>query len=238
MLFKVNMYRTGREKRLEARMRIRRFASIATLIAVNVVVVGLFVIAVLLSGRGIEAKETRLQATQEALASLIEEQGGARSTEELELVRTRASQVRWSVVLGVVARLTPREMWFPRLMLTQGTLSGSRRRVDGLQMSGRLSARREKEGLSKLMGFISTLREDRSFKRYFLEPKLTDSSWITEEGSKSLEFDIFCPLAGADAILEGALMLTRDNPDMVDPSELEGASGGSQGGGVSGETPS
>ena len=57
MLFKINMYRMGREKRLAAQTRIRRFAAIATLIAVNVVVVGLFVIAVLLSGRGIEAKE-------------------------------------------------------------------------------------------------------------------------------------------------------------------------------------
>lgn len=238
MLFKVNMYRLGREKRLEAQMRLRRFASLATLIAVNIVVVGLFVVAVALSGRGIVARETRLQATQAALASLMEEQGGARSSEELDLVRTRASQVRWSVVLEVVARRTPREMWFPRLMLAQGSISGSRRRVDGLKMTGKLRAGREEEGLSKLMEFVSVLREDPAFRRYFLEPKLTDSSWVDDNGSHSLDFDIFCPLAKADAILEGALALARDNPDMVDPGELDGASGGSETVRGSGETPS
>jgi hypothetical protein len=238
LLFKVNMYRMGHEKRVEAQMRLRRFASVAVLIAVNVVVVGLFVVAVMLSGRGIEATETRLLATQSALANLMEEQGGDRSAEELELVRTRVSQVRWSVVLEVVARLTPRDMWFARLSLAQGTVSGSRRQVYGLKMSGRLTARREQEGLTGVMGFVSALREDPSFKRYFEEPKLTDSSWIDEEGSHWLEFDIFCPLATADAILDGALSLAGDDPNMVDPEELGKTLGGSDEARRSGETPS
>jgi len=234
LLFKVNMYRLGREKRREAQMRIRRLATLATIITINIVVVGLFIFAVVLSGRGIAAKESRLAATQTAVASLMEEQGGARSTEELELVRTRASQVRWSVVFGVVARLTPAEMWFPRLRLTEGVLAGSRRRIPGLRMSGKLKAGKEEEGLSKLMDYVTQLREDPSFKRYFIEPKLMDSSWLNEDGSKFLEFDIFCPIAGADAILEGAMILTRDNPDVIDPADVDGAGGM----GVSGESAS
>jgi hypothetical protein len=234
VLFRVNMYRLGREKRLEAQMRIRRLATLATIVTINIVVVGLFMFAVLLSGRGIAAKESRLEATQEAVASLMDEQGGARSTEELELVRTRASQVRWSVVLDVVARLTPADMWFQRLRLTEGALAGSRRRISGLRMSGKLQAGREEEGLSKLMNYVSVLREDPSFKRYFVEPKLLDSSWLSDEGSQFLEFDIFCPIAGADAILEGAAILTRDNPDVIDPADVDGAGGM----GVSGESAS
>jgi hypothetical protein len=238
LLFKVNMYRLGREKRREAQMRIRRFASMATLIAVNIVVVGLFVVAVALAGRGIEAREVRLEATQAALAGLMEEQGGDHSDEDLELVRTRVSQVRWSVVLEVVARLTPRDMYFPRLMLAQGTLSGSRRQVWGLHMSGRLHAVREEEGLSKLMEFVGALREDASFKRYFREPKLTDSSWVDVEGTQLLEFEIFCPLSTADAILEGALDVSGISSDMVDPDQLPGAWEASEEARASGETSS
>lgn len=238
MLFKVNMYRLGREKRLQAQMRIRRFAILATIITINVVVVGLFVFAVVLSGRGIAAKQSRLLATQAAVASLLEQQGGTRSGEELELVRTRASQVRWSVVLGVVARLTPADMWFPRLRLSEGVLTGARRRAAGLRMSGRLKAGREEEGLSEVMEYVTALREDPSFKRYFVEPKLVDSSWLSQDGTEYLEFDIFCPLAGADAILEGAMILTRDNPDMRDPDEVDGASEGLEEAGVSGESAS
>jgi hypothetical protein len=226
LLFKVNMYRRGRERRIQSQIRIRRLAVIATLLTVNAVVVGLFIFAVVLSGRGIAARENRLEATQEALASLVEEQGGARSAQELELVRVRASQVRWSVVLGVVARLTPADMWFPRLTLTETSFGGARRRVTGLKMSGKLRAGRKEEGLSKLMDFVGALREDPSFKRYFLEPKLTDSSWLDDDGSTSLEFDIFCPLADANAILEGALALSRGNPDMIDPDDLEDGSEG------------
>lgn len=236
MLFRVNMYRMGHEKRLEAQMRLRRFASFAVLIAVNVVVVGLFVVAVALSGRGIAARQTRLQATQTALATLMEEQGGDRSAEELELVRTRVSQIRWSVVLEVTARLTPKDMWFPRLMLAQGNLSGTRLQVAGLKMSGHLTARREQEGLTRVMEFLGALREDPSFKRYFREPKLTDSTWIDDEGSHWLEFDIFCPLATADAILEGAIAAER--ADMVDPEDLDEIPGSDGEARRSGETAS
>lgn len=225
MLFKVNMYRMGREKRLEAQMRIRRFASVATLIAVNVVVVGLFIVAVTLAGRAIDASETRLQATEAALASLMEERGGDRSSDELELVRTRVSQVRWSAVLEVVARLTPKDMWFPLMKLSQGTVSGSRLHVYGLQLSGKLRAGREEEGLSNLMEFVAALRGDPVFKRYFREARLNDSSWVDDDGTHTLEFEIFCPVAMPNTILEGALELSKANPDMIDPDEMSAAPG-------------
>ena len=202
-------------------MRIRRLATLATILTVNTVVIGLFAFAVVLSGRGIAAKQSRLATTQIAVAGLMAEQGAGTSGEELELVRMRASQVRWSVVFGVVARLTPEDMWFPRLRLTEGVLAGSRRRIPGLRMSGNLKAGREEEGLSKLMDYVTALRDDPTFKRYFVEPKLLDSSWFSENGHEYLEFDIFCPIAGADAILQGAMVLTRDNPDVIDPEEMD-----------------
>ena len=105
-------------------------------------------------------------------------------------------------------------------------------------MSGRLKAGREEEGLNEVMEYVTALREDPSFKRYFIEPKLVDSSWLEKDGADYLEFDIFCPLAGADAILEGAMILTGDNPDMRDPAEVDGASDGMEEVGVSGESAS
>ena len=53
MLFRVNMYRQGREKRLEAIRSVHRVAIFAGVLCVNAVVIGLFVFAIAMSDRGI-----------------------------------------------------------------------------------------------------------------------------------------------------------------------------------------
>ena len=44
MLFRINMYRLGHEKRLQAQQRVRSLALVATIVSVNAVVIGLFIL--------------------------------------------------------------------------------------------------------------------------------------------------------------------------------------------------
>lgn len=205
MLFRVNMYRGGHERRREAWRAMRWTALVTVVVTVNVAVLGLFACAVILSDRGIISQTMRLETTQRALAQRIEEDGRAPSEEQLELARTRAAQVRWSTVLQSVARLTPEDMWLPRLRYADGFVAGSKIRVPGLRLTGQLRAGREEEGLRVVMSFLSALGLDESYRRHFIEPRLVDSTWLSGNGKQRLEFDIFCPVAGSEAIEAGLM---------------------------------
>ena len=231
MLFNVNMYRGGHERRREAWRAMRWTALVTAIVAVNAAVLGLFACAVILSERGIMSQSVRLETTQRALAQRIEKDGSAPNEEQLDLARTRAAQVRWSSVLTSVARLTPEQMWLPRLRYAEGFVAGSKIRVPGLRLTGQLRAGREEEGLRIVMAFISSLCNDRNYRRHFIEPRLVDSTWLSGSGKQRLEFDIFCPVAGPEAI-EAGLMTDMDdrgfamNTDTLDITmEAEGATG-------------
>lgn len=221
MLFRINMYRLGRERRLEAQRRLQRVASLAAVVSVNVVVGGLFVFALFLTGKGTDAREMRLAAAERAVATFMTEQGGpVFSQEQLDLVRTRAGEVRWSTVLRTVARLTPREMWLPRVRFTEAYLGSANDRVMGLRLTGRLKAGREQEGLTRVMDYVAVLRGDPYLQRHFAEPKLVDSTWLSENGKDYLEFDIFCPVLNPGAAAGAGQTSSVGNPDGVDPSDI------------------
>jgi hypothetical protein len=219
LLFRVNMYRQGREKRLEAARRVHRAAIFATVLTVNAVVVGLFVFAVLMSDRGIAAAETRLGATQQSLAKVVKEQGGKTSDEDLDLFRKRADRVLWSRVMRMIAGLTPKEMWLPRMRLAETDAGGVR--IDGLRISGRMNASSEEDGMRILMEFVNGLRGDPYFRSHFLEPRLLRSTWLTEDGGRFLEFDIFTALKTPEALQYGGTPIPDSGWQMLDESEIE-----------------
>jgi hypothetical protein len=222
LLFRINMYRLGRERRLESQRRLQRVASLAAVLSINVVVAGLFVFALVLTGTETAAHETRLKASESAIQKFMEEQGGpVFSDEELNLVRARAAEVKWSIVLRTVARLTPGEIWLPRVRLSEAYMGITNERVMGLRLSGRLRAGQEQEGLTKVMDYVAVLRTDHYFAEHFSEPKLVDSTWLSESGKDYLEFDVFCPLLETSALAGEAQMSSSENADMVEPSEVE-----------------
>lgn len=235
MLFRINMYPAGREKRIEAEARIRRLAGIALVAAVNAVFVVLLLLGAGLSAQALSARQTRLTAAEGAITEILKEHGGAMTREDLDLVRMRAAQVRWSRILESVARVTPRQVTLSRLKLAEGAPPGSQIRTAGLRLTGKLSAGSEQAGLTALMGFLGALRDDEYFGRHFHDPKLIDSTWLREEGANLLEFDVFCPA-------EGSLQVSPDGqeaaPGGVQPDEVQevgpGESGGSGGGGREG----
>ena len=220
MQFRVNMYRQGRERRLEAARSVHRVAMFAVILCVNAVVVGLFIFAVTMSERGISSAESRLTATQQALAKAVSEQGGSTSDEELSLVRLRAERVLWSRVLRAVAGFTPKEMWLPRVRLTQSDVGGGTR-VAGLKLSGRMDAASEEEGVSILMEFLNGLRGDQYFREHFLEPKLLRSTWLTEDGERYLEFDVFTPLNTPEAVEAGASVIPQTGWNTIDDADID-----------------
>ncbi|MBD3348543.1 MAG: hypothetical protein GF400_05030 [Candidatus Eisenbacteria bacterium] len=220
MLFRVNMYRQGREKRLEAVRRVHRTAIFAVVLSVNVVVIGLFTFAVLMSDRGIAAAEVRLSATEQALDKVVSDQGGSTTESELGLFRLRAERVLWSRVMETIAGLTPKEMWLPRIRLSESDIGGGLK-IQGLRISGRMNASSEEDGMRILMGLVNGLRADAYFREHFLEPRLVRSTWLTEEGKRFLEFDAFTPLKTPEAMQSGASMIPDSGWDTIDDADVE-----------------
>jgi len=219
LLFKVNMYRQGREKRLEAVRRVHRVALFAVVLTINVVVVGLFSFAVLMSDRGIAAAEVRLTATQQSLAKVVEEQGGTTTDEELGLFRQRAQRVLWSRVLKTIASKTPKEMWLPRMRLSESDVGGLR--IDGLRISGRMTASSEEDGMSILMELVNGLRGDEYFRDNFLEPRLLRSTWLTEDGGRYLEFDVFTALKTPESLQYGGTPIPESGWEIIEDADVE-----------------
>lgn len=230
MLFRINVYPAGRDKRIEADRRLRRLAVVAVVAAVNAAVIVLFLVAAGLSKQALSAKQTRLAATEGAITEILKERGGAMTREDLELVRMRAAQVRWSRILESVARATPHQVWLSRLKLAEGVTPGSQLRTAGLRITGKLKAGSEQAGLTALMGFLGALRDDEYFSRHFHDPKLIDSTWLRDEAGNVLEFDVFCPAEGSLQLLQGAEGGAPAGPQpnevqKVGPGESGGASG-------------
>lgn len=194
MLFRINMYPAGRERRVEAQRRFRQLAALVAIAGANALIVVMFLVGLALLRETVVARQVRLKTAEQAIGQILNEHGGAMTMEELNLVRTRAAQVRWSAILASVSRVTPPEVSLSRLRLSEGLRPGARDRIAGLRLTGRLKAGSEQAGLSLLMKYLAALREDAFFTRHFLNPRLVDSTWLTEENTNLLEFDIFCPL--------------------------------------------
>lgn len=228
MLFRINVHRLGKERRLRARRRIRQLAFASVVIGLNVVLVGMFVVAVMVQSRNVAVASDRLEATEKALAKVVIEEGGAASEEEVDLIRRRAMQTRWSEVLISIASETPNDMWFPRIRLAERRgSSGSG--TFGLRMSGRIKAGGEEEGLTNLMSFLSAIREDGSFREHFSEARLVDSAWLADGSEEYLEFEIFCPLDDPEIVVErrsagsvaGDDYVTPDEADVMEPDDAD-----------------
>jgi hypothetical protein len=199
VFFRINMYRLGGEKRLEARRRVRRVAFLTVILSVNIAVAGLFVFAVILTGNAVRADEARLTRAQDMLIEYVAENGGSLTEQQIELLRARTTRVDWSDMLRIVSRLTGRDMWFTRMKLVETEDRRLRTWLSGLQLEGRLKAGRSEGSHDALMEFLTALREEPAIRRHFEEPKLVGSEWSRGDDGDYLEFEIFCQLADGSA---------------------------------------
>lgn len=193
MLFRINMYRLGMEKEHEARRRVHRLAGLTFALSIDAVVCGLFLFAIVLTDRGIDARAERLGAAEYATMELLWDSPEL-SDEELSLLGARATHVRWSAVTRAIAELVPPEMWFTRIWFVAGGVGFGSTREPGLYMQGKLTAGRKQESLASLMEFVQSLREQPYFRDRFQDAKLASSRWSTEYFGDGLAFEIHCPL--------------------------------------------
>ncbi len=194
MLFKVNMYRLRSERAVEVKRKLRHLALIVFLVGVSVVVSGLFIFAVVLTGQETAVKVERIETANAKLREVLGGATDAISDEELSLIRTRAVQTRWSSILAACSRLATRELWFTQLRFSEGSLVGARGRTPGFHMEGRLRAGRKEESLARLMEFLAVVRDEPIFAESFSEVKLVTSRWKQTTDDEYMEFEIFCPL--------------------------------------------
>lgn len=191
MLFRINVYRLGVEKRLEARRRIVRIALVAAVLGVNAIVLGLFVQAVFLTNDGISSTGARLGSIEQALGELVRG-GGALTEDQLQLLEKRGQRISWSEVYETISRLVRPEMSFTRLKMGEDR-SADRKDVV-LTMRGRLKGSREEESVDRLMGFVQDLRDDEYVSRRFREVRLVSMDWSADPSDQFLEFEITCPI--------------------------------------------
>jgi len=194
VLFKVNMYRLRSERAVEVKRKLRHLALIVFLVGVSIVVSGLFIFAVVLTGQDTATKVERIETANVKLREALGGTTDAISDEELSLIRTRAVQTRWSNVLAACSRLATRELWFTQLRFSEGSLVGARGRTPGFHMQGRLRAGRKEESLARLMEFLAVVRDEPVFAKSFSEVKLVTSRWKQTTDDEYMEFEIFCPL--------------------------------------------
>jgi len=194
VLFKINMYRLRSERAFEVRRKLRHLAVVVFLVGVSVVVSGLFIVAIVMTGHEMDRRTSRIEV---ANAEILETLGGAAdaiSDEELSLIRTRAIQIRWSNILAATSRLALDELWFTQLRLSEGSLVGARGRTPGFHLEGRLTGGRKDESLARLMEFLADVRKEPIFEESFEEVRLVTSRWKQTTDDEYLEFEIFCPL--------------------------------------------
>ncbi len=180
MLLKINMCRLGSERREHERTRTRNLAVAVAVLGMNAVVVGLFLQALL--------------ATDAAAG-----EGVTLAEQQVDILRARQEQIDWGRALMRIGAMAPDEVWFARMIMTEGAPAGGGDPVPGLRLYGTLTAGRREEGVDKLMGFVQSIRNEPGFREDFQEAVLVGMNWTNEAGEDGIEFEVFCPLARADA---------------------------------------
>ena len=71
------------------------------------------------------------------------------------------------------------------------------------------------------MEFVNGLRSDTYFRGQFMEPRLLRSTWLTEDGDRYLEFDVFTPLKTPEAEASGAAPIPETGWDTIDESHID-----------------
>jgi hypothetical protein len=198
VLLRINMCRLGTERRERDKTRARNLAVAVTVLGVNAVVVGLFAQALIATDAAREAAAVRLDRTELAMARVTGD-GVTLDEEQVEILKARRELVDWGRALKRVATLTPDEVWFSRIIVTEGVPAGGGEPVLGLQLYGTLKAGRREEGVDRLMTFVQSLRNDPGFREDFNEAVLVAMNWTTEAGEDGVEFEVFCPLMRPDA---------------------------------------
>ncbi len=198
MLFELNIYRLGRERRRETAARARSLGTMVLLAGVSLIMLLIYSQALWSTGRGLDVAQARLENAERAYEAATEE-GAGLTPDEMLLLRDRAAQVPWSTVLQRVGELAPSDAWYMRLSLVEGSVLDEVGASGAFHIFGIVKAKGRDESVVELMAFVDALRADAELSRHFRNAKLATMRW---EGD------------GEDAFMEGlsfeAILLLRD----------------------------
>jgi len=195
VLFKFNIYRLGEERRLQDRNRTRALAVVVLLVGLNFVTMALYGQALWSTSRGVDAANARLADVQAVMSQVMEE-GGAISEEQVQLLRVRSAQPKWSILLERIGELTPDNVWYMRVSYARplvGTASGDR----SLRIYGQVKAKDRDESVNQLMQYVDTLRADAQLAKAFGSAKLATMRWTEDSDQEflnGLHFEVDLPL--------------------------------------------
>ncbi len=195
MLFRLNLYRLGEERRLQERNRTRALAVVVLLVGLNLVTMALYGQALWSTSRGVTAANARLADVQNVLDEVIGEGGGI-TEEQVQLLRTRSAQPKWSALMGRIGELTPDSIWYMRVSYAKPAL-GSTVGDHSLRIYGQVKAKGRDESVNELMQYVDKLRADAGLAKAFGSATLATMRW-TEEGDleylKGLHFEVDLPI--------------------------------------------
>ncbi len=197
MLFKLNIYRLGEERRRQERNRTRALAIVVFLVGLNVVTLALYGQALWNTNRGLAAAEARLTEVQGMVDQVVGE-GGAIREEQVQLLQTRSVQPSWSSLMGRLGELTPENVWYMRVSYAK-PLSGRGAGDHALRLYGQVKAKDRGESVNDLMELVDTLRADKALATCFGSATLATMRWTEEsdhEYLRGLHFEIELPILG------------------------------------------
>lgn len=197
MLFKLNIYRLGEERRLRERNRTRALAVVVLLVGLNVVTMALYAQALWSTNRGLNAANARLSEVQGLMDEVVEE-GGAIREEQVQLLRVRSAQPHWSALMGRIGELTPDNVWYMRVSYAR-PMMGSAAGDHALRIYGQVRAKDRDASVNELMSYVDSLRADPVLSGAFGSATLATMRWTEEsdqEYLRGLHFEVDLPILG------------------------------------------
>ncbi len=198
MLFELNIYRLGRERRREAAARVRSLGIIVLVAGVSFAMLLIYSQALWSTGKGLDVAQARLENAERAFEKTIGE-GTSLTADELFLLKNRAELIPWSGVLRRVGELAPSDTWYMRLSLTEGSVLDETGPAGIFHIFGIVKAKGRDESVTELMAFVDALRADAELKLYFRDAKLATMRWegdVENASMEGLSFEAILPLHG------------------------------------------
>ncbi len=198
MLFELNIYRLGRERRREAAARARSLGAIVLVAGVSFAMLLIYSQALWSTGKGLDVAQARLKGVERAFVTATEEGAGI-TADELLLLKDRAAQVPWSSVLRRVGELVPSDTWYMRLSLVKKSAFDEAGSAGAFHIYGIVKAKGRDESVIELMGFVDALRADAELSQYFGNAKLATMRWeddVDDTFMEGLSFEAILLIQG------------------------------------------
>jgi len=190
-MFEINVHREALEKRRRIQQqRIRALLLGAFYVTLLVLFVGLFMYQLLNLRQRISAKELEMQGIQQILDRYDPEIRGISPEKLLVLSQVKGNKIKWGTKLKVLSSLLPSQMWLKEITLEEKIIDRIRHEV--FLVSGTTHLPEESEGLTGVLDFLNTLRNNQDFSEGFESVELLSSKRAVTSEKKKLSFEFIC----------------------------------------------